>query len=216
MKRLFFCVSILAFAGLFIWLFGTEVSSQSGQVKNSNWVVQVTDAANTTRNVNAKPTNSSNSQSGGSRRQIVEQMFADGIVDSNDGNGQPLTIDRLVKEVTFRSVDLNSDGESEFIVEGSFSMGVCGSSGCVSWIYERKGNAWRQIMGEGANGAISVKKIKTKGYFDIQLASQSGAFDQFFHSLKFDGQKYRESSCIEHNYIDANGNIMKRPRISKC
>ncbi len=178
--------------------------------------VPVSGAANTMRNVNAKPTSISTSSGSNSRQQIVEQMFADGIVDPNDINDQPFTIDRIVKEIKFRSVDLNGDGVAEFIVEGSFSMGVCGSSGCVSWIYEHKGNAWRQILEEPTNGSISVKKIKTNGYFDIQLATQSGAYNPFFHSLKFNGQRYRESSCIEHNYIDANGNIMKRPRISKC
>ncbi len=157
---------------------------------------------------------------GDSRRQIVEQMFADGIIDTSVEaiDGQPLTVDKLVKEVTFRPVDLNGDGVTEYIVEASFSMGVCGSSGCVSWIYQKKENEWRQLVAEPTNGSISVSKRKTRtnGYLDIQLATQSGAHDQYFHSLKFGDQKYRQASCINHNYIDPKGNIMKRPRISKC
>lgn len=210
MQRILVCFSILvAFAGLFLGQF--NVKSQSGRVLSN-----ATNVVRPAVNVPLRSNSRSKSSTGGSRRQIVEQMLVDGIVDSKDMNDQPFTIDGLVNEITFRSADLNGDGVAEFIVEGSFSMGVCGSSGCVSWIYERKGNMWRQIIGEPTNGSISVKKIKTKGYFDLQLATQSGAYDQLFHSLKFDGEKYRESSCIEHNYIDANGNIMKRPRISKC
>lgn len=208
----------LIFIGFALMNVETSVSSQSGRVNNSKWVVNITNAANSTWNVNAKRTPTSTSSAGDSRRRIVEQMFADGIIDTTiEGmDNQPFTIDKLAKEITFRSVDLNGDGVTEFIVEGSFSMGVCGSSGCVSWIYERKGDTWRQIVAEPSNGSITVKKIKTNGYFNIQLATQSGAFDQFFHTLKFDGQKYRQSACIEHNYIDANGKLMKRPRISKC
>lgn len=180
--------------------------------------ILVSNAANKMRNVNAKPTSISPSSAESSRRQIVEQMFADGIVDrAVEGlDNQPVTIDKLVKEITFRPIDLNSDGGPEFIVEGSYSMGVCGSSGCITWIYSRQANIWTQIVKEPANGAVSIAKTKTNGYFDILLTSQSGAHDQFFHLLKFDGHTYRESSCLEHNYIDANGNIMKRPRITKC
>lgn len=173
--------------------------------------------SNTTRNVSAtKATSSADSH----RRQIVEQMFADGVIDTSiEGmDNRPSTVDKLVNDITFRPIDLNGDGASEFIVEGSSSMGVCGSAGCVSWIYERKESTWRQIVDEPINGSISVArgKTKTNGYLDIQLSTQSGAYDQFFHSLKHDGRKYRQHSCIEHNYIDSRGNIMKRPRISKC
>ena len=152
------------------------------------------------------------------RRQIVEQMFADGIIDrtATDSNHKPLTVDKLMKEIKFRAVDLNGDGLAEYIVEASFSMGVCGSSGCVTWIYQRKGNTWKQLIEEPGNGAISVGAIRTKGFFDIRLASQMGVYDQFFRTLKFDGNRYRHYSCIEHSYIDSKGNVMKHPRITKC
>jgi len=210
MKRVFLCLlSLIVLVGIFVLQFGTEVSSQSGRITNSNKPMQ------TAANIKPKLVRDV-------PLQLVEQLVVDDesvrniLGQEGFGEGGALTLERLTKEITFRQIDLNADRVSEWILEASFHMGFCGSGGCSMWIYSKKGDGFQLLLNAGTTGSIKKSTTKTRGYFDVIRSVNSGAQQTYVHTYKYDGSAYTETSCFIRSYLDDRGNILKRPRIMSC
>lgn len=143
------------------------------------------------------------------RSMIGENTFGD--------DEKTITPKLLEKEITAETLDLNGDGKPEWLLTASDAIGLCGATGaCSKWIYGKSGTGYVQLLESSAIHGLSVAKTKTRGYKDLTLAANSGAYETYLYTYKFDGVKYRERSCILRSYLDDRGNVMKRPRMTGC
>ncbi|CAN5718452.1 hypothetical protein BH18ACI4_BH18ACI4_06390 [soil metagenome] len=105
------------------------------------------------------------------------------------------SLSALEKKTTASSVDLNGDGEPEFIVSVS---DACGSSGnCEYWVFRKRGESYELMLNDTY---LEPMKTITNGYRDLQATGTSGAYDMFLRFYKFNGRHYRKTKCAERSY----------------
>ncbi len=104
-----------------------------------------------------------------------------------------------------QEIDLNSDEQKEFILQGN-NGNLCSATGsCAVWIYQRKNDGYKLLLqsyaySDGVEKWIEVKKQKTKGYREILLKTHSSASDTIYYFYKFNGNRYIEINCLLYSY----------------
>ncbi len=73
-----------------------------------------------------------------------------------------------IKRFTLEPIDINGDEKSEFIVT---HRDYCGSGGCTTLLMAKADNTWTPLA--GIFGSLSVMKVSTKGFRDIQRIQKS-------------------------------------------
>lgn len=118
------------------------------------------------------------------------------------GSGEPYN------DLTTRSVDLNGDGNPEWL------MSYCGNRTCSGWIYRKVGNRYESIM-SGYIGDISYIRVpgtSSNGYRDLRN-DDGGAFALIF---RFDGKSYRATECLRYKVTySRNGDVLRRAFLSR-
>lgn len=94
----------------------------------------------------------------------------------------------ISKAITITGLYLNADKQPEYIVSGDGSCCV-GARRCMTWIYEKRGNRYRQIFGD-LQGDIQVLKSRTKGYRDLRSTVYSGN-ESFSQLHRWNGTQYQ-------------------------
>ena len=130
-------------------------------------------------------------QKGGAATQkaIVKQMVSGGAL-TNDCVREAGGASKIV---SIKSMDLNSDGKPEFIVEGNTGCAF-GANSPYSWVYGKSGNSYKMLFDAGTNQGISRKKTKTNGYYDLKvtyLGNASTNWEAETTTHKFNGTRYQ-------------------------
>ena len=113
-------------------------------------------------------------------------------------------------------VDLNDDGQKEFIVWGRYTFsGAAGN--CVFWIYEKKNGKFRQLLQsyalkDGDEEWFKVNKIKSNGFRNILLKGHFSGYETTEHYYEFNGKHYTEKKCLFMSYYPDE----KNPSILTC
>jgi hypothetical protein len=121
-----------------------------------------------------------------SREAIVDALVRDGQLSKACVREDP------PKEVLIdmRLVDLNSDGVSEYFVEGMRSC-ACGAQRCYYWVYAQEGRALRLIM-VAQGDRVDIGAERTNGYKDLIVTySYRGKVSKT--TLHFKGASYTET-----------------------
>ena len=95
------------------------------------------------------------------------------------------TIDQIVKQIEFEKVDLNADGQTEFML--SVPVEVLKSVDVA--IYQKVGRGYRLLFC-GLSRGVEVKKTKSNGYYDLE-EMDAGA-GPVYTTYKYDGKMYKK------------------------
>ena len=99
-------------------------------------------------------------------------------------------------------VDLNRDGNDEFLVRGKGSV-QCGPTGnCGYWIFELRNGVAQLLLAtvhqadQYEFGVDEVQQSRARGYPDILVTERNGQYVLFFQTYRFDGSQYIEAQCM--------------------
>ena len=104
--------------------------------------------------------------------------------------------------VQVNRLDLNRDGNQEFLVRGKGTVQCAGIGNCGYWIFEIKDGVVRRLMSSVHEadahefGVDEVQASGTRGYSDILLASRDGQNVKHFQTYVFDGTAYVKARCM--------------------
>lgn len=150
-------------------------------------------------------------------KELVKQIIEDSKDVSDYVKNSKMSISEVIKELKASKVDLNSDGNPEYIVFGL----ICGQN-CSHWIYQKDGSKFIQIPFEGWSSYLSLDllKTKTKGYRDLLGTIFLNCCEEGLETYKFNGFKYVISKCLvkTYGYTDTRGKYQtyKKPKIKQC
>ncbi len=113
-----------------------------------------------------------------------------------------------------KEIDLNKDGQKEFILRGK-NFPLCSAVGnCAFWIYQKKGEKYRKLIYSTDYADITelpnqIEKTRTKKFSDVVLKGHESAADTSYKFFKFDGKKYKHNKCLVETYVcvTRNGNL---------
>ena len=121
----------------------------------------------------------------------------------------PADADRLAQSVTVRKIDLNADGQPEYVAVMEDGV-ICGAlANCPHWVYRRAGGGY-ELLGHTRARTVIMEKSSTHGYRDLRAWGGSTATEDGFDILKYDGGKYRATDCFSR---DNSGKVPKVTRI---
>jgi len=100
-----------------------------------------------------------------------------------------------------KRVDLNRDGNAEFLVRGK-SVPLCGAVGnCAFWVFEKRKARIVKILSASdyvdvAELGDQVMRSRTRGYSDLLLRGHFSAAETGYYTYKFNGKRYVEARCM--------------------
>lgn len=124
-----------------------------------------------------------------------DAMIVDGIKDGG------LVADNLAKAMIVKKIDLNKDGQPEYIViiEDTY---LCGAHGnCPNYVYRKTGGEYQLLV--VANGeTLTLEKTSTNKFRDLRSEGSNSAYESSGTIFKFDGNTYKESECYTITYSE--------------
>lgn len=131
-----------------------------------------------------------------------------------DGFIKVLKIENCAELFTIEQrVDLNSDGQEEYVVRSNHGCGATGN--CQTLIVQGKRQGYRVIL-DATLEEILVRKTKTAGYRNIVSTFDLGAIHRTLTTFSFSDGKYRIIGCSdEHTTIDGKRSL-KPLKLSAC
>lgn len=140
--------------------------------------------------------------------------------DSDFKEWNPITADSLDCEglLEIKEIDLNQDGKTEILLHGKNNL--CSAVGnCAFWIFEKTNRSYKKLLyGTDHNYSEDfgkqIKASKTNRFSDILLKGHLTASDTTYETYKFDGKKYKQSSCLVETPVAGTGNNPKWEFIS--
>ena len=119
----------------------------------------------------------------------------------------------LAKQMSVKKIDLNKDGQPEYIaiLEDTY---LCGAHGnCPNFVYRKTGGEYQLLL--VTNGeTLTLEKTSTNKFNDLRSEGSNSAFEMSGTVFKFDGNTYKESVCYTRTYAKK-GNKSKTVTI-KC
>ncbi len=103
-------------------------------------------------------------------------------------------------------VDLNDDGQKEFIFWGN-NGNLCGATGnCDVWIYEKKKSVYKKLLqsnayNDGTNKWFELSKNKKNKYRNFVLKGHASGYETTVRFYEFNGKTYQESKCLFEDYF---------------
>jgi hypothetical protein len=123
-------------------------------------------------------------------RELAQQIIKDNTDVREVVQNTQMKLGAVIKELKAQKVDLNGDGNFEYIVSGL----ICGQN-CSHWIYQKDGTKFIQIPFNGTFTDLKVLSNKTKGYSDLRGRVFLNCCEGALQTYKFDGFKYVPSAC---------------------
>ena len=124
-----------------------------------------------------------------------------------------LSVDDITKGIIVKKIDLNKDGQPEYLV--TLEVGYfCGAhANCPAWVYRQTGGEY-QLLLRTFGQQLLLEKASTNSFRDLRSEGSSSAFETDFSIYKFDGNKYLAKACYSRTY-SAKG---RKPKIApiKC
>ena len=100
--------------------------------------------------------------------------------------------DDLAPFVRVQTVDLNGDGNPEFLVTNRTHHNcLCGNRTCAGWLYRNAGGHYENLLERESSGQLRLGSVVTNGYVD--LIEQSDG--RFRVHLSFDARRYGRAIC---------------------
>lgn len=142
------------------------------------------------------------------KKVVKDKEFQDRI-DEYDG------IIDCEKVIEVKQVDLNNDGNPEFLVNGTGPR-LCSATGsCGFWIFQKAGKKYKKLlsstsyMGETYSPKYPMKSMRKNKYKNIFFRTHLTGFETNYRTYVFNGKKYIEKKCVvEQFFIDGEKEIL--------
>ncbi len=118
-----------------------------------------------------------------------------------------------------RLVDLNGDGVSNVIAQGSGGLSCSPTGNCDFWVFSRVGETYKVILERGAIENFTVQPTLTNGFHDLVLGMHGSATEQELFVYRFTNGRYRRVACYDANWERLVGDKLqhlKEPAITPC
>jgi hypothetical protein len=118
-----------------------------------------------------------------------------------------------------RLVDLNGDGVSEVIAQGSGDLSCSPTGNCDFWVFSRVGETYKLILEREAIQTFTVQPTLTNGFHDLVLGMHGSATEQELFVYRFIGGRYQRSACYNANWQRLAGDKLqhlKEPALTPC
>ncbi|MDT5120627.1 MAG: hypothetical protein QOC96_109 [Acidobacteriota bacterium] len=100
----------------------------------------------------------------------------------------------LAKVLSVRKLDLNKDGQPEYLVKLEEAR-ICGAHmNCPDWVYRKTGSDYQLILRTFGQQLLS-EKTSTNKFRDLRSEGSDTAIESSFTIFKFDGNKYQAKAC---------------------
>jgi hypothetical protein len=116
-------------------------------------------------------------------------------------------------------VDLNGDGISEIIAQGSDEEPCTLTGNCALWVFMRSGNGYKLILERGAIQTFGICSSRTNGFKDLVLGQHGSAFEQTLYIHRFANGRYDKKSCYDERFERLMGDEVQQleePDITPC
>lgn len=98
-----------------------------------------------------------------------------------------------------RKLDLNRDGQPEYLVELEEGH-LCGALGnCPDWVYRKTGEGYELLL-RTRGRQLLLEKTSAGGYRDLRSEAGDTAWQGDFAIYQYDGKKYRANRCYLRKY----------------
>ena len=120
------------------------------------------------------------------------------------------------------AIELNGDGQKELILQGN-NPNLCSRTDCRVWIFEKKGNKYKQILQSWATLKMEIANypderglrfspIKVNGYKTISTKVNSNdTINDTKYTYQFDGDRYQEIECLTFDHFIENEELSIKP-----
>lgn len=134
------------------------------------------------------------------------------VQEARTGEGG-LSVAAITKGIIVKKIDLNKDGQPEYLVTLEEEH-LCGAhANCPAWVYRKTGGEY-QLLLRTFGQQLLLERTSTNSFRDLRSEGASSAFETDFSIYKFDGNKYQAKACYSRTY-SAKG---RKPKIApiKC
>jgi len=129
------------------------------------------------------------------------------------GASDPRTLTAFVGGLLIRKIDLGSQGQSAFVLEGWTNCECSADGNCEFWVLGEEGGHLTLLLNDGMD-QFAIEKPKSGGYFDIITGWHDSATEQDLTRYEFSGQRYRRVACALMSYNGPNWTVLKTPHIT--
>ncbi len=148
----------------------------------------------------------------------IASLLRPAMADNDISNDKELN--GIAAESRFELLDLNGDGTQEVIVQPVGLKAGCSATGnCPFWIFSKRDKGYGLLAKFDGVEMYRRELTKTKGYFDLAVASHDSASEKHVRVYQFIGRNYAPVACYDAWWIDTSGGKsrqLKRPRITSC
>lgn len=132
------------------------------------------------------------------RRELLQQ-----IATGNEEVGQAITnlggTDGALNHLQVRKLDLNRDGQSEYVVVLEEGV-ICGAhANCPNWIYRKTGDRYELLL-QTRGQVLLVQRASTNGYHNLRSEGSDTATQSSYAIYQYDGSRYRARQCFSREY----------------
>jgi hypothetical protein len=117
-------------------------------------------------------------------------------------------------------VDLNADGTSEVIAQGTFQEGGCSPTGnCRFWIFQKSGHEYKLLIAQEAIQSFTLQPTHSNGFRDIVVRMHGSATDSTLKLLQYRDGTYHDAGCYDASWSVLEGSAvheLKEPRLTRC
>jgi hypothetical protein len=130
---------------------------------------------------------------------LTQLVLQDKEVREALGGEGALSVDDITKGVIVKKVDLNKDGQPEYLV--TLEVGYfCGAhANCPDWVYRKTGGEY-QLLLRTFGQQLLLQRSSTNSFRDLRSEGASSAFETDFSIYQFDGNKYQAKACYSRTY----------------
>lgn len=144
---------------------------------------------------------------------LIQLVLQDKEVQEAMTGDAGLSVDDITKGIMVKKIDLNKDGQPEYLVTLEEEH-LCGAhANCPAWVYRKTGGEY-QLLLRTFGQQLLLERASTNSFRDLRSEGSSSAFETDFSIYKFDGNKYLAKACYSRTY-SAKG---RKPKIApiKC
>jgi len=119
------------------------------------------------------------------------------------------------KVLQIKSIQL---GSSEGLIVRGYGPPLCGATGdCSTWIVQQRAKRFRVLLDAGSViETIDIKKRRRGQYPDLIFRHRMGASDRYVERYRFDGRRYRLTSCVYESYSTDGKRTVKKEAKRMC
>lgn len=138
---------------------------------------------------------------------------------SRMGIGSEDQLTEVALDARVMMVDLNGDGVSEVVTQGSGKYCCSPTGNCAFWIFEKAPSGYTLLLQRGAVQRFAIAPQRTQGFYDIVVAMHGSATESTLRVFKYNHGHYGVAACYNEAWSVLEGDTvreLKEPQVTPC